>query len=267
MPKIDVNGVSYAYDDVGEGPETVVFAHGLLLDRSLWEPQVAALSDRYRCITFDFRGHGETASPRTGYDMDTLAADAVDLIDALDAAPCHFAGLSMGGFVALRLGFGRPELLRSLLLLDTSAEPEPEANRPRYKLLQWVARIFGLRVVAGRVLPIMFGESTLEDPEKQQLLARWKRIIGGHGRRVLKAVDGVLDRDGVVEEVRRITVPTLIVVGEEDVATVPARAERLHGLIDGSRLERIPRAGHLSNIEQPEAVNRVIGDFLAGVEG
>src|SRR5262249_22014148 len=112
MPRIVVNGANLHYEDTGPGREPIVFAHGLLWSGRMFEAQVAALKGRYRCITFDFRGQGQSEITRSGYDMDTLADDARALIEALGIAPCHFLGLSMGGFVAMRLAARRPELIR-----------------------------------------------------------------------------------------------------------------------------------------------------------
>jgi len=264
MPTLQINGARLYYEEHGSGPEAVVFAHGLLFDRRIFDEQVAALKARYRCIAFDFRGHGGTEVTRGGYDMDTLAADAAGLIESLGAAPCHFVGLSMGGFVGLRLASRRPELLRSLALLDSSADPEPRENLPRYRLLNRVARLFGLRAVAGRVMPIVFGRTSVA--ERPELVEVWRRRVVGQSRfGITRAVVGVVERQGVAEELDRVRVLTLVLVGEEDTATTPEKAERLHRGIAGSELVVVPRAGHMSTLENPEAVTRAIESFLGQV--
>jgi 3-oxoadipate enol-lactonase len=157
MPHLQVNGATLWYEEHGSGPHCVVFAHGLLWSGEMFAAQVAALKDRYRCVTFDFRGQGRSEVTRGGYDMETLAEDAAQLIEALGCAPCHFVGLSMGGFAGMRLTARRPELIRSLTLLETSADPEPRANVPRYRALGLVGRVLGragFRLVAGRVMRI-----------------------------------------------------------------------------------------------------------------
>ena len=266
MPLLTVNGASLHYTDEGQGAETIVFAHGLLFDGRMYDNQVRSLRDRYRCITFDFRGQGRSEVTQSGYDMDTLADDAAGLIRALDAAPCHFVGLSMGGFIGMRLGFRSPELVRSLILLDTSADPEPAANVPRYRVLKHIARWFGLGIVSGRVLPIVIGRTMLRDPARQALIREWTdRIVSNDRVGITRAVDGVIDRAGVYEEIAAIRVPTLVVVGEEDTATVPAKAERIAARIPGARLVRIPRAGHSATIEEPAAVTAAIVAFLASI--
>jgi pimeloyl-ACP methyl ester carboxylesterase len=99
MPQINVNGVELYYEEYGSGTETVVFAHGLLMDCRMFERQVETLRKNYRCVAFDFRGQGQSQITEDGYDMDTLTKDTSALINELNCAPCHFAGLSMGGFV------------------------------------------------------------------------------------------------------------------------------------------------------------------------
>jgi 3-oxoadipate enol-lactonase len=125
MPIIRVNGAALYYEEHGAGPETIVLAHGLLWSCRMFDAQVALLKEHYRCVAFDFRGQGQSEVTRSGYDMETLYEDAVALIEQLGCAPCHFLGLSMGGFIGLRLAARHPELLRSLILLETSADPEP----------------------------------------------------------------------------------------------------------------------------------------------
>ena len=104
----DIRQAKIHYEESGSGPETIVFSHGLLMSGEMFRDQVEALSSRYRCITFDHRGQGRSEVSKTGYDMDSLTDDAVEVIRQLDCAPCHFAGLSMGGFVGMRLAIRHP---------------------------------------------------------------------------------------------------------------------------------------------------------------
>src|SRR5712692_7413714 len=163
MPIIRVNGAELYYEEHGGGSDTIIFAHGLLWSCRMFDDQIAALKDRYRCIAFDFRGQGRSEVTRDGYDMDTLSEDAAALIEALNCAPCHFVGLSMGGFIGMRLAARRPELIKSLILLETSSDPEPSENIAKYKQFNLVARWLGLGLVVDRVMPIMFGQKFLTD--------------------------------------------------------------------------------------------------------
>jgi len=266
MPKIQVNGAELYYEQHGTGAETIVFAHGLLWSGRMFDDQVNALQDRYRCVTFDFRGQGQSEVTQGGYDMDTLYADAAALIEALGCAPCHFAGLSMGGFIAMRLGIRRPELVKSLILMETSADSEPEENVGKYHLLGFVARWLSIDLVANPVMKIMFGQKFLNDPARAALRDEWRRrLLANHRVGITRALEGVITRQGVYDQLDRIKVPTLIIVGDQDVATKPVKAERMHARIPGSKLVVIPGAGHTSSVEEPEAVNAAIKDFLSGL--
>ncbi|MFP2906755.1 alpha/beta fold hydrolase [Pyxidicoccus sp. 3LFB2] len=263
MPMLSVNGTELYYEDTGGPGQPVVFSHGLLWSTRLYDPQVDALRGRYRCIAYDHRGQGRSAvPPESVIDMETLYLDAVGLIEKLGVGPCHFVGLSMGGFIGMRLAARRPELLRSLVLMETSGDPEPVANVPRYTLLNVIARLAGVRPVADPVMRIMFGKSFLNDPNRAEERALWKARLMENRRDIWRAVNGVIKRRPIRDELPNIRVPTLVVVGEEDVATVPAKAERLHQLIPGSRLVRLPRGGHSATVEEPALVNAALGTFL-----
>jgi 3-oxoadipate enol-lactonase len=122
MPHVDLNGAHIHFTDTGGDSEAIVFSHGLLLNGTMFEEQVVHLRGGYRCITFDHRGQGQSGVAKDGYDIETLTADAAALIGHLDIAPCHFVGLSMGGFVGMRLAARKPELLITLIqhLFDCS---------------------------------------------------------------------------------------------------------------------------------------------------
>lgn len=268
MTGIKVNGVRLNYLESGNGPETVVFAHGLLMNHRMYQPQQQALSDSYRCIAYDHRGQGDSEVTPNGYDMDNLATDAAELIRKLDAAPCHFIGLSMGGFVGLRLGIRQPELLRSLTLIDTSADPEPQRSRRKFALMIGVARWFGFRPLVPSVVPVMFGPRFLHDPARSAEIGHWKsQLLAADRAGVLRSARAVIQRKGVHDMLHRISTPTLVLVGEEDTATPPVHSERLRDGIAGARLAVIPGSGHHAPIEQAEAVTAEITAFLDSISG
>ncbi|GIW79540.1 MAG: 3-oxoadipate enol-lactonase [Gemmatales bacterium] len=265
MPRIKVNGVELHYAEAGSGAETIVFAHGLLWSGRQFEPQVHALKSRYRCIAFDFRGQGKSEKPATGYDIDTLTKDAAELIKALDAAPCHFLGLSMGGFVGLRLALDDAPLLRSLLLVGTSAEAEPAENLPRYRRLAWVARWLGMRLVVRKIMSLYFGPRFLADPTKEQLRAELRRqLISVDPRGARLATEGVISRPSILHRIHDIRVPTLILVGTDDVVTTPDKSRHIHERIAGSRLIQLP-TGHTCTIEDVDGANEAIMKFLSEI--
>lgn len=267
MPIKVANGVDLHYVDEGTGTP-ILFLHGLLWSGEMFRAQIDALKGTHRCVALDFRGQGKSAVTRDGYDMDTLFADTVALIESLSLAPCHVVGLSMGGFVAMRLAARRPDLVRTLVLLETSADAEPAENVPKYRKLNFIARWLGLGLVAGKVMPILFGKTFLADPARAGLRAHWKqRLVGNHKIGITRAVTGVIERKPVYDELAMVRCPALVMVGDEDTATVPAKADRIVAAIAGARLTTIPRAGHSSTIEEPAFVTAALTAFIAPPRG
>ena len=268
MPKITINQVEYHFTDTEKGEETIVFSHGLLWSGYMFYKQVAFLKDRYRVITYDHRGQGQTQATESGYDMDTLSEDAIALIEALcPNQKVHFAGLSMGGFVAMRIAARRPDLLKSVILMETSADEEPQENVPKYATLNKVVKWLGPWAVVGKVMPIMFGQKFLNDSSRKAERKEWEaqmKLCKTPG--IVRAVTGVIDRKPIYDELKNITLPTLILVGTQDVATVPAKAERIHAAIPQSTLVYIEGGGHTSSIEEPEQVNVAIDGFLKSLK-
>jgi pimeloyl-ACP methyl ester carboxylesterase len=263
MPSIEVNGVKLFYQENGTGKETVVFSHGLLWSHRMFQAQVDFLSTDYRVIAYDHRGQGQS-EVKGPFDMDTVAADAAALIQQLCDGPVHFAGLSMGGFVGMRLAARYPQLIKSLILLETSANPEPVENLPKYKTLNGIVKWLGIiPPVAGKVMHIMFAESWLSNPANSDQVKHWKKELSSNKKSITGPVEGVIYRKGVEEELAKISCPTLILVGDEDVATKPEKAKFIQMGISGAKLHRIAGAGHSSCIEKPEEVNRLLSDWLS----
>jgi 3-oxoadipate enol-lactonase len=270
MPTFVRDGATIAYTDTGaplgalDAP-TVVFGHGLLFGGWMFHAQIDALRTRYRCVTIDWRGQGESPPARRGYDMDTLTADAVALIRELDVAPVHWVGLSMGGFVGQRIAARHGELLRTLTLLDTSARAENPAKASRNKLLAWAQQVAGITAVLDRVTPLLFGPAFRT--AGAATIDEWTRRLSRLDRCAIRhAVYGVAERRPVEREITSITVPTLVVVGADDTATPPAEAEHIAARIPRAQLRIVPDCGHSSVLEQPAAITGLLEEFLATTE-
>ncbi|MFE9786937.1 alpha/beta fold hydrolase [Nocardia salmonicida] len=272
MPIIPVDGVPIAVTDTGvptgrSDAATVVFGHGLLFGGWMFRAQLEALRRDYRCVTLDWRGQGDTPPTADGYDMDTLTADAAGVIRALDVGPVHWVGLSMGGFVGQRLAARHRDLLRSLTLLDTSARAEDPTKIGEYHRLAWVLRWFGIRPIAGRVAPHLFGPAFLASDTGKDVVGEWSRRLTGIDRVGLRhAVHGVTERRAVDDELAAITVPTQIIVGVDDAATPVPHSRHIASLIPHAQLHTIPACGHSSSLEQPQAVTELLHSFLASIE-
>ena len=272
MPTLTVDGASVAYSDTGapagrtDAP-VVVFGHGLLFSGWMFGAQIEALRTDYRCIAIDWRGQGDSPPARSGYDMDTLTGDAIAVIEQVVGTPVHYVGLSMGGFVGQRIAARRPDLLRSLVLLDTSADPETPRGRIEYPVLAGVFRLVGPSPVRGSVEKVMLGPTFRADPRSKAIVDEWMQTLASLDRGgIRRAVLGVANRKGVADEIGGVKAPTLVVVGEHDVATKPDRSRKIAKLIPGARLQVVANCGHSSTIEQPEAITALLRSFLAEVD-
>ena len=262
MPYLSLPSLNLYYEEIGSGPETLVFSHGLLWSHRMFEAQVVEFSKTYRVIAYDHRGQGKS-EVKGPYDMDTVAEDAAALIRNLVDGPVHFIGLSMGGFVGMRLAARHPELIKSLVLLETSANAEPLENLPQYKLLNWIVRWIGIiPPIANKVMKIMFAHSWLQNSANGDSIRRWKKELASNKKSITGPVEGVIYRKGVEEELAKITCPTMVIVGDEDVATTPQKAAFIQQGIAGAKLETISGAGHSSCIEKPDEVNQLMKDWL-----
>ena len=264
MPTARVNGCDYAYEDRGSG-SPVLFAHGLTFDRHMWDPQVEALSGRYRCIAIDFRGHGRSASPPGEYTLEQMAEDVHQLLQGLGVSAAHIVGLSMGGMVAMRLALAHPQVVRSLGLLGTSAEVEVAEHIPQYEGMIQMSLAQGPQAVVDGVVPIMFSQGFIgSQPAKVE--AYRQLFLANNVQGVASALYAVTRRRDILDDIAAIKVPTLIIVGEADIATTPEKAQHIQERIASSRLVTIPGAAHMTPIEQPERITELLSQFLAEAE-
>lgn len=264
MPHIQLKGSKLFYVSEGTGKETLVFSHGLLWSHKMFQDQIEFLKKHYRIIAYDHRGQGQSEVTEGSFDMDMLTEDAAELIGALAEGPVHFVGLSMGGFVGMRLAARYPEKIKSLILLETSANPEPVENLPKYKFLNGIVKWFGvITPVAKKVMPIMFAQSWLENPKNKAAYEYWIKELQSNKKSITKSVEAVIYRRGVEDELSLISCPTMIVVGDEDVATKPEKAKFIQMNIANATLHVVTGAGHSSCIEKPEVINQLISDWMS----
>lgn len=265
MPHINVNGLNVFYTEQGTGEEVMVFGHGLLMDVTMWDAVAPQFADKYRVICFDFRGQGQTSDPGHGYDMDMLVKDAAGFIKAISAKPVHYVGLSMGGMMGLRMAARHPELLSSLVLLDTSAQAEPWWNKIKYAIMTLVVKMFDVKPLVPLMLPLMFGKSTLNNSAKRDMASYWKQKLLTLKKTIVGPVSGVTQRDDVTKELNNISCPTLMIVGDEDRTTPLSNAKNIAANIAKIELKIIPQCGHSSALEKPDAVVELMKDFYSTV--
>jgi 3-oxoadipate enol-lactonase len=260
-----VRGIELAYEVSGAG-QPVVLLHGFPFNRTLWREQAEALKERYRVITVDLRGHGETAATRDPATMEEMAGDVAALLDHLRIERVVLGGLSMGGYVALAFYRLFPERVGALILADTRAQADTDEARLAREQTATRALAEGMHTIADAMLPKLLAPSTQE--EHPEVVARVREmILNTDPQGAASALRGMAVRRDQTEFLREINCPTLIVVGNLDPITPLADAELMKREIRGSRLEVIAGAGHVSNIERPAEFNHALEDFLRELEG
>jgi pimeloyl-ACP methyl ester carboxylesterase len=257
------DGVEIGYDDVGTGMPLALL-HGFPHNRALWAPQMGALVDRARCIAPDFRGFGES-SKHGPFTIDQFADDIAMLLRGLGIERAVVVGLSMGGYVAFALWRRHRSLVRALVLADTRAGIDSDDARANRIALIDVARTRGSGAVADSQIVGMLGKTTRAN--RPALIDEVHRMLESASvDGIVGALEAMMGRADSTATLATIDVPTLVVVGQEDVLTPVREAELLREAIRGSRLEVIERAGHVSNIERPAAFNHVLSEFLAALD-
>lgn len=254
-----------AYTDEGPGP-VVVLLHGFPLGREMWKEQINGIGSIYRVIAPDLRGHGDSPAPEGDYTIDEMADDVVELLDTLGlTVPVVVGGLSMGGYVALSMVARHPERIRALVLMDTRAGADsPEAAAKREELARAVLAAGDSSPAVAAMMPRLFARITLEDrPERVAPLRELMERNTARG--VVGALRAMASRPDRRADLASIRVPTLVMVGEEDVVTPPEEAQALADGIPRARLEVIPESGHLAPYENHAVANAVILRFLDGL--
>ncbi|MBC8087683.1 MAG: alpha/beta fold hydrolase [Phycisphaerae bacterium] len=258
-----LNGVELAYDDTGSGTP-VVFIHGFPHDRALWSEQVSALSTHVRCIAPDLRGFGESSTDGP-YSVDQYADDLAQLLNHLSIDRAVVCGLSMGGYIAMAMWRRHRERVLALVLCDTKAGADNDEGRRKRDDLIATATQEGSAKVAELQISGMVGKTTRE--KRPDIVDRARAMMARQSvEGIVGALTALRDRPDSTATLGTVTVPTLVVVGDEDALTPVAEAE---GIVKAlapearAKLEIVQGSGHASCMERPAAVTHVLADFLA----
>lgn len=251
------DGCSIHYRLEGEEGRPVVMLSNSLGSRlEMWEPQIAALTERYRVLLYDNRGHGQSDVPPGPYTLERIATDAQELIAGLDLGPVLWCGVSLGGMVGMWLAANAPHALKRAVLANTSPlMGPPDLWNERIVLVQTEGMEALSRVIVPRWLTPLFAA---EHPDINARLARMIAETPAQG--YIGTAMAIRDMD-LRASLPRIAVPVLVIVGSQDPATPPAMGEQIAAGVAGARFA-ILEAAHLSNVERPEEFNRLLRSFF-----
>lgn len=248
------------YDIAGQGP-WLTLSHSLATDLDMWQPQLAALQAHFTVLRYDTRGHGGSEATPAPYTLEQLADDAHALLQHLGVSRTHWLGLSMGGMVGQTLALRHPEVLDRVVLADTAGRMAPGAATLWAERIA-TARTQGMAALAQPTLARWFTEPYRQaQPEVMAQIGAMIESTPVEGYAGCCAAIAQLD---TLERLRTLTHPALVIVGEDDPGTPPAMAEQICAHWPGAQLMRLAEASHLANVEQAEAFNRAVLEFLRG---
>lgn len=261
MPYAYVNGIKIHYDTSGEGAPLVLL-HGLGSSCQDWLLQTQVFSKSYTVITPDSRGHGDSDKPTGPYSIGLFANDVVALLDSLGVAQVHLLGISMGGLVAQQLVLDRPQRVKSLVLVNTFSHLNLNGTRARVTLLRriLILQFFSMKRIGHFVASQLFPKPE-QEAMRQVAAERW----AGNEKNAYRAASKAIWRFNVTDRLDEIYCPTLIIAGEHDRTVSAPHREVLHQSIVGSQLVVIPDSTHATPVDQPQAFNQAVLDFLASV--
>jgi len=235
--------VAYTEDGSADAP-AVVLSNSLGATRAMWDPQVPALAERFRVISYDTRGHGESPAPQGPYSIDDLTDDVVSLLDRLGVQQAHVVGLSLGGMTGMRLAAREPGRVQSLAVLCSSAKPDPQGFLDRAVAVRSGGTAPLAPTIASRWLTPGYAE------EHPDLVARLEAMIAGADDEGYASCCEAVGRLDLREDLARITAPTLVVSAAEDPALPPEHQQVIADGIPGAELLTLSPAAHLANLER-----------------
>jgi pimeloyl-ACP methyl ester carboxylesterase len=261
--KATIGAIDMSYEDHGIG-QPVIFLHAFPLNRAMWEGQISALLDeqRYRLVAPDLRGFGESTlnddEPST---MERFADDIAGLMDTLGMQQAVLCGLSMGGYIALAFYRKYPKRVAGLILADTRANADNEEGKANRERMAQIALQQGPDAIADLQVPRLLSDYTRTQHPEVELRVR-QLISAATPQGIAAASRGMALRPDSTPLLAKITCPTLVIVGEQDVLAPPEVAQAYAAQIPKAQLITLPNAGHLSNLEQPEAFLTAVHAFL-----
>jgi len=256
----EVDGLTMNCEDAGSG-EAVVLLHAFPLSSAMWRPQIDVLASRWRVLAPDLRGFGKTAAPPPPYTMEQMAQDVARLLDLAGVGDVRLVGLSMGGYISLAFCRRWPSRVRALVLADTNPGQDPPEAKARRDGLAATARDCGAQAIAEEMLPRLLSPATLQG--RPDLVAQVRDMIEATPvNGIVGALLGMRDRSDSTHVLAALPCPVLCMGGAQDAVTPPSVIQAMAAVAPNGRAQIVEDAGHLANLEQPEAFSSALLAFL-----
>ena len=264
MKRVFARNLEFGVVDQGQG-SPLLFVHGFPLNHSMWNAQLAVFAEQHRVIAPDLRGFGSSVDTEGAVSMEDYADDLAAILDELAVpGPVVYCGLSMGGYIGWQFIRKYRQRVRGLVLCDTRAAADmPQAAAARLKMAEEVIADGTQAMAEGMLSKALSPRSITERPEV--VAAVKSMILSSDPTGVAAAQRGMAARPDASSQLPQIDVPTLVVVGNDDALSPVAEMRRIAETIPSARLVVIPDAGHLSPLENPQAFNHALADFLNGL--
>ena len=258
--KMKTNGIELHYTVEGEGP-WMTLSHSLACDSSMWDPQMALLTKRFKVLRFDTRGHGQSDAPDADYTLDQMADDVHGLLTGLGITKTHWMGLSMGGMIGQAYALKHPGMFASMVLADTTSRRPPNAAAMWGERMQ-IARTKGMEGLVEPTLARWFTDAYR--PAHPDVMAKIGKVIRNTPAAGYAGCCAAIAQIDFTERLKEIKCPVLVLVGDQDHGTPVAMSEQIRDNLPGAKMQVIANASHISNVEQAEVFNQAIDTFLKG---
>ncbi len=258
MPRIHVNDIELYYEEYGQG-QPVLLIHGLGSSSLDWERQTPVFSDKYKVVALDLRGHGQTDKPPGPYSMSIFANDAAELIKSLGLGPVHVVGISLGGMVTFQLAVDSPNLVKSMVIVNTNPEFLVQTIKDHWQVFMrtMLVRLFGMRKM-GEVLSKRLFSKPEQEYLRNEFIERWSK---NDPKAYIASMRTIINWS-VADQLQNIDIPTCVIAADEDYTSVDSKKSYVDRMPQ-AELVVIEDSRHATPVEHPEEFNQEVILFLS----
>lgn len=257
MPQKLIRDININYEIIGDG-QPLLFIHGLGSSLRDWEEQVPVFSKKFKVITLDLRGHGQTDKPKGPYSISMFAEDIAELIKSLKVDPVHVVGISLGGAIGFHLAIDHPDITKSLVVVNMSASVPIKTLKEKQMLF---LRVLIVKMMGMKKMGEVLAKRLFIKPEQEELRERMASRWAENDKKAYLSSLKTLKNWSVLERLHEIKCPTLVISADEDYTPLSAK-EEYTALIPNAKLVVIEDARHAVSVEKPDEFNTILMDFL-----